>query len=219
MTTPETMYKTNPKNVEGLDITDPAAEAKILVNEIRSKVDVVVVLGHLGQDASSTDTSFKVVKEVPGIDVFIDGHSHTILQDGLVSDNGTLIASAGEYTNFVGVIDLWVDGGKVTKKQATLIDETEAKDIKPNEKVAALVNSIQKNKNLFLRKKSPIQQSCLMENANKFVLARPTWVTCSQMPFVTSAMQISHLRTAAVSVLPLKRYRNQRRHYHCTSFW
>ena len=144
LSTPETMYKTNPKNVEGLDITDPTAEAKVLVNEIRSKVDVVVVLGHLGQDASSTDTSLKVVKEVPGIDVFIDGHSHTVLQDGLISDNGTLIASAGEYTNFVGVIDLWVDAGKVTKKQATLIDETEAKDIKPNEKVATLVNSIQK---------------------------------------------------------------------------
>lgn len=151
LSTPETMYKTNPKNVEGLDITDPAAEAKVWVNEIRSKVDVVVVLGHLGQDASSTDTSLKVVKEVPGIDVFIDGHSHTILQDGLVSDNGTLIASAGEYTNFVGVIDLWVDGGKVTKKQATLIDETEAKDIKPNEKVAALVNSIQKEQEPILK--------------------------------------------------------------------
>lgn len=151
LSTPETMYKTNPKNVEGLDITDSAAEAKVWVNEIRSKVDVVVVLGHLGQDASSTDTSLKVVKEVPGIDVFIDGHSHTILQDGLVSDNGTLIASAGEYTNFVGVIDLWVDGGKVTKKQATLIDETEAKDIKPNEKVAALVNSIQKEQEPILK--------------------------------------------------------------------
>ncbi|MCM3174439.1 5'-nucleotidase C-terminal domain-containing protein [Paenibacillus sp. MER 99-2] len=151
LTTPETMYKTNPKNVEGLDITDPTAEAKLLVNEIRSKVDVVVVLGHLGQDASSTDTSFKVVKEVPGIDVFIDGHSHTVLQDGLVSDNGTLIASAGEYTNFVGVIDLWVDAGKVTKKQATLIDETEAKDIKPNEKVATLVNSIQKEQEPILK--------------------------------------------------------------------
>ena len=118
------------------------------MNEIRSKVDVVVVLGHLGQDVSSTDTSFKVVKDVPGIDVFIDGHSHTVLKDGLVSDHGTLIASAGEYTNYVGVIDLWVDGGKVSKT-ATLVDETGAKDIKPNENVAALVSSIQKSKNRF----------------------------------------------------------------------
>ncbi|WP_342554594.1 5'-nucleotidase C-terminal domain-containing protein [Paenibacillus sp. FSL R7-0652] len=151
LTTPETMYKTNPKNVEGLQITDPSAEAKTLVNEIRGKVDVVVVLGHLGQDASSTDTSFKVVKEVPGIDVFIDGHSHTVLKDGLVSDHGTLIASAGEYTNYVGVIDLWVDGGKVTKKTAALIDETKAKEIKPNEKVAALVSSIQKEQEPILK--------------------------------------------------------------------
>ncbi|MDT0121306.1 5'-nucleotidase C-terminal domain-containing protein [Paenibacillus sp. RRE4] len=151
LTTPETMYKTNPKNVEGLQITDPSAEAKVLVNEIRSKVDVVVVLGHLGQDVSSTDTSFKVVKEVPGIDVFIDGHSHTVLKNGLVSDHGTLIASAGEYTNYVGVIDLWVDGGKVSKKTATLIDETGAKDIKPNENVAALVSSIQKEQEPILK--------------------------------------------------------------------
>ncbi|WP_434756668.1 5'-nucleotidase C-terminal domain-containing protein [Paenibacillus amylolyticus] len=151
LTTPETMYKTNPKNVEGLQITDPSAEAKVLVNEIRSKVDVVVVLGHLGQDVSSTDTSFKVVKDVPGIDVFIDGHSHTVLKDGLVSDHGTLIASAGEYTNYVGLIDLWVDGGKVSKKTATLIDETKAKDIKPNEKVATLVSSIQKKQEPILK--------------------------------------------------------------------
>nr|WP_154958582.1 5'-nucleotidase C-terminal domain-containing protein [Paenibacillus xylanexedens] len=151
LTTPETMYKTNPKNVEGLQITDPSAEAKVLVNEIRSKVDVVVVLGHLGQDVSSTDTSFKVVKEVPGIDVFIDGHSHTVLKNGLVSDHGTLIASAGEYTNYVGVIDLWVDGGKVSKKTATLVDETGAKDIKPNGNVAALVSSIQKKQEPILK--------------------------------------------------------------------
>ncbi|MCM3135285.1 5'-nucleotidase C-terminal domain-containing protein [Paenibacillus polysaccharolyticus] len=151
LTTPETMYKTNPKNVEGLQITDPSAEAKVLVNEIRSKVDVVVVLGHLGQDVSSTDTSFKVVKEVPGIDVFIDGHSHTVLKNGLVSDHGTLIASAGEYTNYVGVIDLWVDGGKVSKKTATLMDETGAKDIKPNGSVATLVSSIQKKQEPILK--------------------------------------------------------------------
>ncbi|GGH56710.1 metallophosphatase [Paenibacillus silvae] len=173
LTTPETMYKTNPKNVEGLDITDPSAEAKTLVNEIRGKVDVVVVLGHLGQDASSTDTSFKVVKDVPGIDVFIDGHSHTVLKDGLVSDHGTLIASAGEYTNYVGVIDLWVDGGKVTKKTAALVDETIAKDIKPDEKVAALVSSIQKEQEPIL-KEEVANTAVLLEGKREQVRAGET---------------------------------------------
>ncbi|MCM3785262.1 5'-nucleotidase C-terminal domain-containing protein [Neobacillus mesonae] len=142
LTTQETAYKTNPKNVEGIEFADPSEEAQKYVDEIRDEVDVVVLLSHLGQDDSDLDNTFDVVDEVDGIDVYIDAHSHTVLEDGLVADNGTLIASAGEYTNYVGAVDLWVDEGKVVSKKATLIDETEAAEIAPNEKVAALVSSI-----------------------------------------------------------------------------
>ncbi|MGQ3478001.1 5'-nucleotidase C-terminal domain-containing protein [Paenibacillus sp. TY11] len=173
LTTPETAYKTNPKNVEGIQFTDPAAEAKAAVDEIRSKVDVVVVLGHLGQDASSKDTSLKVVKEVPGIDIFIDGHSHTVLEKGLVSDNGTLIASAGEYTKYLGVVDLWVDGGKVTQKQAKLIDSTQAADVQPNAEIAALIASIQKEQEPIL-KEVVTQTSVDLEGAREKVRASET---------------------------------------------
>ncbi|GAB6988032.1 5'-nucleotidase C-terminal domain-containing protein [Paenibacillus pini] len=151
--TPETMYKTNPTNVAGLQITDPAVEAKKLVSELRSKVDVIVGIGHLGEDKSSIDTSLKLVKEVPGIDVFIDGHSHTVLENGLAGDNNTLIASAGEYTKYIGVVDVWVDGGKVVKKEAKLVDEKKAANIKPDEKVAALVDSIRKAQEPILKEK------------------------------------------------------------------
>ncbi|MGV6933952.1 5'-nucleotidase C-terminal domain-containing protein [Paenibacillus sp. FSL H7-0442] len=173
LTTPETAYKTNPKNVEGIQFTDPAAEAKAAVDEIRSKVDVVVVLGHLGQDVSSKDTSLKVVKEVPGIDIFIDGHSHTVLEKGLVSDNGTLIASAGEYTKYLGVVDLWVDGGKVTQKQAKLIDSTQAVDVQPNAEIAALIASIQKDQEPIL-KEVVTQTSVDLEGAREKVRASET---------------------------------------------
>ncbi|WP_160032364.1 5'-nucleotidase C-terminal domain-containing protein [Paenibacillus sp. An7] len=144
LTTPETAYKTNPKNVEGIQFTDPSDEMQKYVDELRNKVDVIVALAHIGQDDSDTDNTFDVVKEIDGIDVYIDGHSHTMLEDGIVADNGTLIASAGEYTKYVGVVDLWVDGGDVVKKKASLIDEKEAAGIAPNEKVAALVDSITK---------------------------------------------------------------------------
>ncbi|WP_068498534.1 5'-nucleotidase C-terminal domain-containing protein [Paenibacillus kribbensis] len=173
LTTPETAYKTNPKNVEGIQFTDPAAEAKAAVDEIRSKVDVVVVLGHLGQDASSKDTSLKVVKEVPGIDIFIDGHSHTVLEKGLVGDNGTLIASAGEYTKYLGVVDLWVDGGKVTQKQAKLIDSTQATDVQPNAEIAALIASVQKDQEPIL-KQVVTQTSVDLEGAREKVRAGET---------------------------------------------
>ncbi|MBD7966467.1 5'-nucleotidase C-terminal domain-containing protein [Paenibacillus gallinarum] len=144
LTTPETAYKTNPKNVEGIEFTDPSDEMQKYVDELRNKVDVIVALAHIGQDDSDTDNTFDVVEEVDGIDVYIDGHSHTTLEDGILADNGTLIASAGEYTKYVGVVDLWVDGGDVVKKKASLIDEKEAAGIAPNEKVAALVGSITK---------------------------------------------------------------------------
>lgn len=173
LTTPETAYKTNPKNVEGIQFTDPVAEAKAAVDEIRSKVDVVVVLGHLGQDASSKDTSLKVVKEVPGIDIFIDGHSHTVLEKGLVGDNGTLIASAGEYTKYLGVVDLWVDGGKVTQKQAKLIDSTQAADIQPNAEITSLIASIQKEQEPIL-KEVVAQTSVDLEGAREKVRAGET---------------------------------------------
>ncbi|TKH44031.1 multifunctional 2',3'-cyclic-nucleotide 2'-phosphodiesterase/5'-nucleotidase/3'-nucleotidase [Paenibacillus terrae] len=173
LTTPETAYKTNPKNVEGIQFTDPVAEAKAAVDEIRSKVDVVVVLGHLGQDASSKDTSLKVVKEVPGIDIFIDGHSHTVLEKGLVGDNGTLIASAGEYTKYLGIVDLWVDGGKVTQKQAKLIDSTQAADIQPNAEITSLIASIQKEQEPIL-KEVVAQTSVDLEGAREKVRAGET---------------------------------------------
>ncbi len=151
--TPETAYKTSPKNVEGLTFADPAVEAKKMVDELKDKTDVIVAVGHLGEDKSTMDTSLKLVKEVPGIDVFIDGHSHTVLEHGLNADNNTLIASAGEYTKYVGVVDLWVDGGKVVKKEAKLVDEKAAADIKPDDKVASLVASIQKEQEPILKEK------------------------------------------------------------------
>lgn len=147
--TPETAYKTNPKNVTDVEFTDPAVAAKKMVAELQGKVDVIVALGHLGMDQSSTDTSLKVVKEVPGIDVFIDGHSHTLLENGQ-TENGTLIASTGEYGEHMGVVDLWVDGGKVTKKQAYVLDEKAAANVTPDPKVAALVDSIQESQKSIL---------------------------------------------------------------------
>ncbi|WP_338556514.1 5'-nucleotidase C-terminal domain-containing protein [Paenibacillus sp. KS-LC4] len=142
LTTPETAYKTHPKNVDGLVFTDPAEEAKAIVAELKGQVDVIVALGHIGQDESSADTSIGIVKEVAGIDVFIDGHSHTVLQKGLEGGHGTLIASAGEYTKYIGVVDLWIDQGKVVSKEAKLIDDKAAAAIAPDKKIAELVDSI-----------------------------------------------------------------------------
>lgn len=150
LTTPETAYKTHPKNVEGLTFADPTKDAQAIVDELEDKTDVIVALGHIGQDTSSVDTSLKIVKAVDGIDVFIDGHSHTVLEHGLTADHNTLIASAGEYTKYLGVVDLWVDGGKVVKKEAKLESKDTAAAIAPNAEIADFVASIQKSQETIL---------------------------------------------------------------------
>ncbi|WP_322923182.1 5'-nucleotidase C-terminal domain-containing protein [Paenibacillus campi] len=139
--TPETAYKTNPNNVKNVEFTDPTAAARKMVAELKGKVDVIVALGHIGMDESSNPTSIDIVKAVPGIDVFIDGHSHTLLANGQ-TENGTLIASTGSYSEHLGVIDLWVDKGAVTKKEAYTIDEKAAANVAPNAEVASLIDSI-----------------------------------------------------------------------------
>jgi 5''-nucleotidase/2'',3''-cyclic phosphodiesterase and related esterases len=153
LTTPETAYKTHPNNVAGISFADPTKEAQAIVDELEDKTDVIVALGHIGQDTSSVDTSLKIVKAVDGIDVFIDGHSHTVLEHGQTADHNTLIASAGEYTKYLGVVDLWVDGGKVVKKEAKLENKDTAAAIAPNADIADFVASIQKSQETILAEK------------------------------------------------------------------
>ncbi|MDX1699003.1 MAG: 5'-nucleotidase C-terminal domain-containing protein [Melioribacteraceae bacterium] len=140
MATPETLYKTNPKNVDSLDFTDPAVEAQKSVDFLKGEgVDFIIALAHLGTDGSSTDTSYKVMKAVDGIDVLIDGHSHTALPNGEIAGNGTLLASSGEYSKNLGVVELEFTGKVNTKKTAKLITKEEAKTIEPNAKMTELI--------------------------------------------------------------------------------
>lgn len=160
LTTPETSFKTHPNNVKDITFTDPIKEIQTVINEIQDKVDIVIALGHIGMDESSEDTSLKIVREVEGIDVFIDGHSHTVLKEGMLSDHGTLIASAGEYSKYLGVIELQVQDGKVINKKASLIDEEQAADVVPDPKVDALVQSIVKEQESILSEvvgKTPVK--------------------------------------------------------------
>ena len=71
--------------------------------------DYVIALSHLGIDASCTPwTSSEVIENTSGIDVFLDGHSHSVIEgetvknkDGenvLLTSTGTKLSSVGELT-------------------------------------------------------------------------------------------------------------------------
>jgi 2',3'-cyclic-nucleotide 2'-phosphodiesterase (5'-nucleotidase family) len=141
LSTPETHYKTHPKNVEGLTFTDPVEAANKMVVELNELgVDAVIAVSHLGTDESSTDTSIKVAEGAPGIALIIDGHSHTVENVGV---SGTKIVSAGEYLKNLGVVDLEFTGKELTSINASLITKEDAADIEPDADVQAVIDAIE----------------------------------------------------------------------------
>jgi 5'-nucleotidase len=121
LSTPETAFKTNPNNITAIQFNDPVAAAAKEVQELKSEgADVIVALSHLGTDASSEVTSKLVAEKVEGIDLIVDGHSHSVYDEGLAVGD-TLIVSTGEYLQNIGVVLIDPSG----KMQADLVNATE----------------------------------------------------------------------------------------------
>lgn len=112
LTTPETAYKTNPKNVETIDFGSKAEvieAAETAVEELQQDgAQIIIALAHLGLDATSEVKSSDIANALPSIDLIIDGHSHHNLTNGQIV-NGVTIASAGEYFKNAGVVTIGYD--------------------------------------------------------------------------------------------------------------
>lgn len=79
-----------------------AANAGIKVAREEGNADIVIALTHLGVDASSEpNRSIDFVKNVPDVDIVIDGHSHTVMtankDNGMIQSTGTGLAYVGAF--------------------------------------------------------------------------------------------------------------------------
>ncbi len=89
---------------------DPAVAARRVVRQLRERehVALVICLSHSGTSpvlARSEDE--QLAARVPGIDLIVSGHSHTVLQSP-TRVGKTLIVSAGPYGTRLGEVDLQV---------------------------------------------------------------------------------------------------------------
>lgn len=110
LSTPETSYKTNPNNVAAIEFADPIAAAREEVSELEAAgAQIIIALAHLGIDESSEITSKMVAEQVDGIDLIVDGHSHSVLEKGLKVED-TLIVSTGDYIKNVGIVLISPEG-------------------------------------------------------------------------------------------------------------
>ncbi len=110
----------------------------ILRNE--EHVDIVVALGHIGwpdNDPTMTATtatdanSYQISMAVDGIDLFIDGHTHSVIGEngeGFTCDNvsHTLIVQTGCFGDNIGVVELKIDLATKAVVQKTASQVTRA---------------------------------------------------------------------------------------------
>ncbi|MCR5566303.1 MAG: bifunctional metallophosphatase/5'-nucleotidase [Clostridiales bacterium] len=105
--TPETVTKVNPGliNMVTFAAFDKLYETtQKAVDEIRGEVDLVIGLFHLGVDNESKANGYRSVDalaKVTGIDMVLDGHSHTEMTAG---QNGESIQSTGTGFANIGVV-------------------------------------------------------------------------------------------------------------------
>jgi len=102
---------------KSLKFLDEVETAKAMVAQLRDKekCDIVIALAHLGlvEEEKGQTTSVKLAEGVPGIDLIIDGHSHSALTEAKYVGT-TPIVSANEWGKFVGQAAFTIVDGKVS---------------------------------------------------------------------------------------------------------
>lgn len=96
-----------------LAFTDEVQTARKMVKLLRDqKADVVIGLVHLGFTESTPDfiTSYKLAEQVGGIDILVDGHSHSYIEKP-ERVNNTWIVTANQSGRYVGMGNMKVKGG------------------------------------------------------------------------------------------------------------
>ncbi|HLR20733.1 MAG TPA: bifunctional UDP-sugar hydrolase/5'-nucleotidase [Tissierellaceae bacterium] len=97
-----------------VEFTDIIKESKKLVDILKNEenVDLIVAISHSGTAGKEGKSEDEILaKKVSGIDIIISGHSHSTLLEPIIINN-TIIASSGNYTKNLGVMNIINDDGK-----------------------------------------------------------------------------------------------------------
>ena len=155
ITTPETFTKSTPAYfmnkaqtkyiydiLGGEDGQKLYSAVQKAVDKAKRLADVVIGLGHLGVDPSSSPwTSEEVIAHTTGFDAFIDGHSHTVMENKQVADaSGRLVTltQTGSYFANVGEMTIAPDGTISTR----LVSTYDQEDVAVAAEQAAWVNTV-----------------------------------------------------------------------------
>lgn len=149
-------------NIQGVTFYDEVESARKAVKKLQQQeVDLIVGITHLGFTESTPDfiTSQKLAAAVDGIDIIVDGHSHSYIEKPLMINN-TWIVTANQSGRFIGE-------GKVRMRGGDLVGfdwkPLPVKNVRPNAELKALLQPYVDAANRDL-------QTVIGEATRKFVL-------------------------------------------------
>ncbi len=143
-----TTYQSGLMASTDLEYTDGVAAAQRLVLEARDAgADFVVGLFHVGELEEKLNSQM-IIDAAKGIDVVIDGHSHTGHPNGL-EHNGVIIAQTSGNGETVGLVDLAFVDGRISGTTARLLDRAAFDDVPDKADTRSAVDAFLLTANAF----------------------------------------------------------------------
>lgn len=115
------MVATTENKLAGFHVSDPIIAVKDAVEQLKNKVDLIVLLAHLGKTDVDMNIN-KLAAAVPGIDIIIDGHDHIAMNGGAQLGNAIMV-NAGQYGDYLGQLSLTIKDKKITAWKERLLDK------------------------------------------------------------------------------------------------
>ena len=135
LTTSATKYTTHPKNIENITFKNEIETAKQQCQYLKQKkVDIIICIAHIGSTDSEV-SSEAIAKEVPDIDIIIDGHSHEVYSKTV---GHTFIQQVGSKSKNVGKIEIAFNENKKFDISHSII------------KASDLINPLEANTNQYM---------------------------------------------------------------------
>ncbi len=159
--TDETPIYTHPDNVKGVIFQSPFDAATTWIKELRKRVDIIIILSHLG-----FHNDMILAQKVDGIEIIIGGHSHTRIERPVLVGN-TVILQAWEHGKVLGVLDITWQDGKI-KDVSGRLEEVEPSNKIKNTQVVEIVKQYKKRMKRFIEEEIGQTETYLDgENAKK----------------------------------------------------
>ena len=144
------MVATTDSKLEGFKVTDAIKEVEKQVGIVKKKADIIIILAHLGKTDPEVNVQ-KLVETVPGIDIIVDGHDHVLIKEGM-KIKGTFVVNAGQYNEYLGMLELRIENKKVISAKEKLLGIEDFKNIQADKNVEEMIQKIKKENDLVLSK-------------------------------------------------------------------